>query len=70
MKLGNKEIKDECSRCGEVLTCQLCADGHGIRRERSRVAELVNCQLEHMKKREKKDADLPEFVQELLNTVW
>lgn len=46
-KLGNKIITDECSLCGDLLTCELCKDGHGILRERSRITEMMICQDEH-----------------------
>lgn len=47
VKLGNKEIDDECARCGDILTCELCKDGHGVLRERSRITEMIECQYEH-----------------------
>ena len=47
IKLGGKEIKDECERCGEILVCELTRDGHGIQRERSRMTEMLKCQMEH-----------------------
>lgn len=46
-RLGNKEIYDECSLCGDILTCELCKDGHGIMRERSRITEMFECQTKH-----------------------
>ena len=47
------EIRDECSKCGEIVTCELCRKGHGIRRPRESFSEMVECQLEHMMKRER-----------------
>lgn len=40
-------IKDECSKCENIFQCTLTIQGHGIRCERSNVAEMVACQLEH-----------------------
>ena len=48
-----REIKDECSRCGEILQCELCREGHGIKCERQNVAEMVKCQLDHMMKKDR-----------------
>lgn len=53
MVIANKEIKDECQYCGEILQCELFRKGHGIRCERERIAELVKCQIEHREQREK-----------------
>lgn len=53
IKLGGKEIKDECELCGEILVCELTRDGHGIQRERSRMTEMLKCQMEHECKRKK-----------------
>lgn len=50
-----KDIKDECKDCGELFTCELCKDGHGIKRERSRMTEMLRCQLKHMEEREKQN---------------
>lgn len=54
MKIYGKEIKDECSRCGEVLICKLFLAGHGIHQERTRVAEMIRCQLKHQEQTSKK----------------
>lgn len=43
-----RQIKDECSRCGNMIACELCLCGHGIDRPRSNIAEMVACQLKHM----------------------
>lgn len=56
MKVGNKEINDECQYCGEMLTCELFREGHGIARARTNVASMVGCQIEHMRKRENEQA--------------
>lgn len=47
MRLGNVYFDDECAVCGNVLECDLCKDGHGIGRERTRMVEMVRCQFEH-----------------------
>lgn len=54
MKLGNKEIKDECQYCENILQCDLCRQGHGINMERENVAKMFLCQMEHLDKRKKK----------------
>lgn len=48
-----KEIKDECSKCGELLECELCRQGHGIRQERTNITKMIMCQLEHKDKAKK-----------------
>ena len=55
MLIGGKEIKDECSRCGNILQCELCRQGHGIRQDRKNIAKMINCQLDHHNQREKKE---------------
>lgn len=50
MRLGNKDINDECALCDEILTCKLCWQGHGIRQQRENVTELLKCQFEHARK--------------------
>lgn len=55
MLIGGKEIKDECSRCGNILQCELCRQGHGIRQDRKNIAKMINCQLDHHDQREKKE---------------
>lgn len=42
MQIYGKEIKDECSKCGEVLQCELFLQGHGIKRDRENVTEMVS----------------------------
>lgn len=54
MLIGGKEIKDECSRCGNILQCELCRQGHGIRQDRKNIAKMINCQLDHHDQREKR----------------
>lgn len=46
-----KDVKDECSLCGELFTCELCKQGHGIKQKRSNIAEMYECQTSHEKKR-------------------
>lgn len=55
MLIGGKEIKDECSRCGNILQCELCRQGHGNRQDRKNIAKMINCQLDHHDQREKKE---------------
>ena len=55
MKIGGKEINDECAKCGNVLECDLFLAGHGIKTERSRISEMVQCQLKHQTQREEKN---------------
>lgn len=50
MKIGNKEINDECQNCSEVLQCELFRQGHGIGRQSENVAEMIICQLEHQER--------------------
>jgi hypothetical protein len=50
MKLFGKEINDECSRCGNVLDCELFRKGHGIGGNRENVADMIKCQFEHREK--------------------
>lgn len=42
-----KQVKDECSKCGSIIICELCKQGHGILQERNHVVEMLNCQLKH-----------------------
>lgn len=46
-----KELKDECSLCGDILVCELCLQGHGIKRPRQNIAQMVECQFKHQEKR-------------------
>ena len=48
-----KDVKDECSKCGDYFTCELCRQGHGIKQPRSNVAEMFECQMKHIDKRGK-----------------
>ncbi len=50
MRLGNRDIYDECSKCENFLCCELNFDGHGIKRERTRVTEMLECQFRHSEK--------------------
>lgn len=52
MQVFGREIKDECSECGNILECELFKDGHGIDRERQNVSKMVMCQIKHKEKRE------------------
>ena len=53
MRIFGKEITDECSKCGNVLECELFRQGHGIKQERTNVREMVECQMEHKDKWQK-----------------
>ena len=53
MQIAGKEIKDECSRCGNILECELFRQGHGIKQERETVAKMIECQMRHREEREK-----------------
>lgn len=48
-----KDVKDECSKCGDYFTCELCRQGHGIKQQRTNVAEMFICQMKHKDKRGK-----------------
>ena len=50
MKIMGKEIKDECSKCGNILECELFRQGHGIKQERENVANMIECQMKHREK--------------------
>ena len=51
MRIAGKEINDECTKCGKSLECELFRQGHGIRQERSNIAELFKCQMDHRRRR-------------------
>ena len=53
MKIMGKEINDECSKCGNILECELFRQGHGLRQERDNVAKMIECQMKHREEREK-----------------
>lgn len=50
MKLGGKEINDECKNCGDILVCELTRQGHGIGQPRTNIAQMVDCQISHKEK--------------------
>ncbi len=52
MKIMGKEIKDECSKCGNILECELFRQGHGIKQERENIAKMIECQIKHREERE------------------
>ena len=80
MQIFGKEIKDECSKCGEVLQCELFLQGHGIKRDRENVTEMVSCQMKHQKSRLDKEpkedlpvkekCELPPEIKEIYTEVW
>ena len=51
MKIGGKDITDECQYCGEVLECELFKQGHGIGQERNNITKMIACQMNHSSKR-------------------
>ena len=53
MEICGKEIKDECSNCGNILECELFRQGHGIKQERENIAKMIACQMKHREEREK-----------------
>lgn len=53
MKIMGKEINDECSKCGNILECELFRQGHGIKQERENIAKMIECQMKHREGREK-----------------
>lgn len=53
MEICGKEIKDECSHCGNILECELFRQGHGIKQERENIAKMIACQMKHREEREK-----------------
>ena len=53
MQIMSKEINDECSKCGNILECELFRQGHGLRQERENVAKMIECQMKHRESREK-----------------
>ena len=55
MKVFGKEINDECSKCGNILECELFRQGHGIKQERENVAKMIECQMKHREEMEKND---------------
>lgn len=55
MRIGGKEIKDECQYCGSVLNCELFKQGHGIKQQRSNLARMLDCQIKHKEKRNERE---------------
>lgn len=53
MRIAGKEINDECSKCGNILECELFRQGHGIKQERENVAKMIECQMKHREERER-----------------
>lgn len=52
MEVCGKKINDECSKCGQILECELFRQGHGIKQERENIAKMIACQMKHREKRE------------------
>ena len=52
MLIFGKQITDECSRCGQVLECELFRQGHGIKCDRQNISKMLECQFDHREKRE------------------
>lgn len=55
--LSDIKKSDICSQCGEIFTCELCKQGHGIKQERMNVSQMVLCQMAHEEKREQSNDD-------------
>lgn len=55
MRVMGKEIKDECSHCGDILECELFKQGHGIHCERENITMMIECQMKHRKRREENE---------------
>ena len=53
LEVCGKEIKDECSNCGNILECELFRQGHGIKQERENIAKMIACQMKHREERKK-----------------
>lgn len=53
MRIMGKEINDECSKCGNILECELFRQGHGIKQERENVAKMIECQIKHREGKKK-----------------
>lgn len=53
IEVCGKEIKDECSKCGQILECELFRQGHGIKQKRENIAKMIACQMKHREEREK-----------------
>lgn len=52
MEVCGKKINDECSKCGNILECELFRQGHGIKQERENIAKMIACQMRHRQKME------------------
>ena len=53
MLIQGKEINDECSKCGNILECELFRQGHGIKQERENIAKMIKYQIKHREGKEK-----------------
>ena len=47
MEIAGKHINDECTKCAELLQCELFKQGHGIRQPRSNIRQMLECQMKH-----------------------
>lgn len=47
MRIFGKDVFDTCSLCGDILTCKLFRQGHGIGEERKNVAKMLKCQMDY-----------------------
>ena len=52
MRIAGKEINDECSKCGNILECELFRQGHGIKQYLENVAKMIECLMKHRERRE------------------
>nr|DAV18983.1 MAG TPA: hypothetical protein [Bacteriophage sp.] len=50
MEIAGKQINDECTKCAELLQCELFKQGHGIRQPRSNIRQMLECQMKHREK--------------------
>ena len=47
-----KYVIEECSKCGDYFSCELCRQGRGINQKHTNVAAMFECQMKHVDKRE------------------
>lgn len=45
-----EQINDECTKCAELLQCELFKQGHGIRQPRTNIRQMLECQMRHREK--------------------
>ena len=47
MEIAGKQINDECTKCEELLQCELFRQGHGIRQPRSKIRQMLERLMRH-----------------------